>query len=258
MEWLSSGKAFITDVRQYDVIEHRHSHLHHQIILPLSGALELDIGGLSGKAYALQGAVVPGDFQHTFRGVGNNRFVVLDLVPDQNADQWPDEFCRLLETPKFFPLETACYHYTQIVSAVSSSGALDAQLSALLANLLIELFSRRRTANMTSPVRLARRLGPTLAYIHSHFDQQLPVNRLAALSYLSIGQFHALFRNYTGCTPGQYVTELRMQRASSLLQETSWPINQIAAAVGYGSQAAFTNAFKRYFGLSPNRYRRKI
>ncbi len=39
----SPSDAFIADVRQYDAIEHCHSHAHHQIILPLSGALEIEI-----------------------------------------------------------------------------------------------------------------------------------------------------------------------------------------------------------------------
>lgn len=250
----SPSDAFIADVRQYDAIEHCHSHAHHQIILPLSGALEIEIEGRSGEARALQGAIVPGDFRHTFRGVGDNRFVVVDLPPRLNTGHWSDDLRRLLETPGFFALDAGLYHYARLVGAVSARDALDPTLSSRFAGLLAELLARRHPTNAAKSIRLARRLGPAMEYIGSHLDQRISVSKLAALSYLSIGRFHAAFRDYTGRTPGQYVFELRMQRASAMLQETAWPLNRVAAAVGYSSQAAFTHAFKRHFGLSPSLY----
>lgn len=249
--------AFIADVRQYDAIEHCHSHAHHQIILPLSGILELQIEGRSGKVCALQGAIVPGDFRHAFRGVGDNRFVVVDLPAQLSAGHWSDDFRRLLETPNFFALDPGLYHYARLVGAESCRDARDSKLSTRFAGLLSELLARRHPTDTAKPIRLARRLGPALEYIGSHLDQRISVGKLAALSYLSIGRFHAAFRDYTGRTPGQYVTELRMQRASALLQETAWSVARVAAAVGYSSQAAFTHAFKRHFGLSPSRYHRQ-
>lgn len=249
--------AFLADIRHYDAIERCHSHAHHQIILPLSGALELEIGGVSGEARALQGAIVPGEFRHTFRGIGGNRFVVVDMPPRLDTGDWSDDLRRLLETPSFFALDARLYHYARLVGAVSYRDVRDPELSSRLAGLLAELLARCYPANAARPIRLARRLGPAMEYIDSHLDQHISVSQLAALSYLSIGRFHAAFRDYTGRTPGEYVSELRMQRASVLLQETAWPINRIAAAVGYSSQAAFTHAFKRHFGLSPRRYYRR-
>lgn len=252
----SPSSAFVTNVRRYDPIERCHSHAHHQIILPLSGALELEIEGRSGKACALQGAIVPGDFRHTFRGVGDNRFVVVDLPSRLHTGDWSDDLRRLLETPNFFALDPGLYHYARLVGAELSRDARDPKLSIGLAGLLAELLACR-PRDAAKPLRLARRLGPALEYIGSHLDRRISVSKLAALSYLSVGRFHVAFRDCMDRTPGQYVTELRMQRASALFRETAWSVSRVAAAVGYTSQAAFTHAFKRHFGFSPSRYHRR-
>lgn len=248
-------ETFVTEIRQYEEIDHCHSHPHHQIILPLSGALELQINGLYGRACAMQGAVVPGNFQHTFRGVGDNRFVVVDLPAQLSTDYWSDDLCRFLETPNFFGLDPGLYHYTRLAGIESCRNVRNPNLSIVLAELLAELLAHRYSA--AKSIRLTRRLAPALEYIASHLDQRISVGRLAALSYLSIGRFHATFREYTGRTPSQYVTELRMQRALVLLQETGWAVARVSAALGYSSQSAFTHTFKRYFGASPSRYHRQ-
>lgn len=249
------NNAFVTEVRRYEETDHCHSHAHHQIILPLCGSLELQVGGRSGKACALQGAIVPGNSRHTFRGVGNNQFVVVDLPIPLNADYWSDDLRRFLETPNFFGLDPGLYHYTQLVGAESCRHLPDSKFSIMLAELLAELLAQRHST--AKSLRPTRRLGPALEYIGSHVDQRISVSKLAALSYLSIGRFHSAFREYTGRTPGQYITELRMQRGLALLQETAWPVSRVAAAVGYSSQAAFTHAFHRHFGFPPSRYHRQ-
>lgn len=247
-------EASVTDLRHYDAAARCHSHAHHQIILPLRGALELQIEGQSGRVAALQGAIVPGDSRHTFRGIGDNRLVVVDVPPRLDALRWSEELRRLLDTPRFFALDPGLYHYTRFVGTELSREASNARMSSALAGLLVELLSRRHAAEANKPIRLARRLGPALEYIQSRFDQRMSVRKLAALSHLSVGRFHAAFQAYMDRTPAQYVAEIRMQRAVTLLKETALSVAQVAEAVGYSTQSAFTHAFKRHFGVAPSRY----
>lgn len=247
--------TFATNIRQYDGVERCHSHAHHQIILPINGILELEIEGKYGEVGGGQGAVVPSNFRHAFNGIGENRFVVVDLpalsttVGDQS-----DGLRRFLEIPNFFMLDQGLYHYTQLVFSEVSRGVDDPRLSTRFACLLAELLARREQSARRS-IRPVQRFEPVVKFINSHFDEDIPVRDLAALCHLSVGRFHAAFRSVTGRTPIQYLTEMRMHRASTLLIDTVWSIGRIAAAVGYSSQAAFTHAFKRHFGISPGCYR---
>ena len=54
-----------------------------------------------------------------------------------------------------------------------------------------------------------------------------------------------------------HVSEIRMAQAASLLTEGSRATGDVAAVVGYQSEAAFNRVFKRYFGKAPGAYRRQ-
>ncbi|MFC4090401.1 helix-turn-helix transcriptional regulator, partial [Micromonospora sp. GCM10011541] len=57
--------------------------------------------------------------------------------------------------------------------------------------------------------------------------------------------------------PLAYLTWWRLNSAAHLLTRDDAPLAAIARRVGYASEFAFANAFKRQFGLSPGRYRRQ-
>ena len=56
-------------------------------------------------------------------------------------------------------------------------------------------------------------------------------------------------------TPLDYVTEWRMQKAIQLLHKDDMKLIEVAQAVGYESDAAFSKAFKRVVGVAPREYR---
>jgi len=66
------------------------------------------------------------------------------------------------------------------------------------------------------------------------------------------------FRRYFGCTIGEYVRRLRVQRAQQLLANPRVSLSEIAALVGYSDQSHFSVAFKRLTGTSPGAYRRLL
>jgi AraC-like DNA-binding protein len=63
------------------------------------------------------------------------------------------------------------------------------------------------------------------------------------------------FTRYLSEPPMTYLTRWRLQLAARSLEKTSRGVSDIAADVGYESEAAFNGAFKREFGQPPGRYR---
>ena len=63
------------------------------------------------------------------------------------------------------------------------------------------------------------------------------------------------FRQRFGCSIGEYVRRLRIDRASQELLETSAPIAEIALAAGFFDQSHFSKAFRQHTGTSPARFR---
>jgi AraC family transcriptional regulator len=66
------------------------------------------------------------------------------------------------------------------------------------------------------------------------------------------------FRRTFGCTVGEYVRRLRIERAALQLAETELSLAEIALAAGFSDQSHFSNMFRRHTGLSPFRFRRVV
>jgi transcriptional regulator GlxA family with amidase domain len=66
------------------------------------------------------------------------------------------------------------------------------------------------------------------------------------------------FRHYLNEPPMAYLTRWRLQLGAQMLGETNYSVAQVAAEVGYESEAAFNRAFKREFAAPPARYRSKL
>ncbi|MFE2558653.1 AraC family transcriptional regulator [Streptomyces sp. NPDC059352] len=101
---------------------------------------------------------------------------------------------------------------------------------------------------------------PVTAALHAiHGDPGAPwtVAKLAAEAGLSRAPFARRFAMLIGQPPLSYLTWWRMTTAAGLLRTSDAPLRSIATQVGYTSEFAFANAFKRTHGTPPGAYRRK-
>lgn len=99
-------------------------------------------------------------------------------------------------------------------------------------------------------------VGRALALVHGRPDHDWTAERLAAEVNLSRSAFAARFTDLVGVPPMSYLTTWRMQLAAQALRETRLSVAQIAASVGYESEATFTRAFGREMGATPGWFRR--
>lgn len=100
-------------------------------------------------------------------------------------------------------------------------------------------------------------IGAALQLVHGFPERDWTVAALAVAVHMSRSAFAAQFTSLVGEPPLRYLRRWRMQRAIDLLRHTDTPISGIAAAVGYGSEAAFSQVFKREVGCAPLIFRRR-
>lgn len=113
---------------------------------------------------------------------------------------------------------------------------------------------------MTGPPRalgdLPERLGEALDYLESRLGRRASLDEAARRAGFSRWHFMRLFQAVIGLPVAEYVRRRRLSRAAEALAEGR-PVLEAAMDWGYESQAAFTRAFSRAFGVTPGAYARR-
>jgi AraC-like DNA-binding protein len=86
-------------------------------------------------------------------------------------------------------------------------------------------------------------------------DQNFPIDQVADELQVSYSWFRKAFKTYTGMSPGQYLLQLKMERAKIFLTDPSKSIKGISYELNFKSRFYFSKLFKRKTGLSPENYR---
>lgn len=102
-----------------------------------------------------------------------------------------------------------------------------------------------------------RALSTALACMHRRPEHNWTVTELARQACLSRSAFADRFTQTLGEPPLTYLTRHRMRLAARQLAGTGTPISRVADQVGYASEAAFSQAFKREYGRSPSSWRQE-
>ena len=152
------------------------------------------------------------------------------------------------------------------VSQMSGASGLDDGAGVVLAKLSEVLFMEtlRRYINALPPGQTgwlagARDpfIGQALALLHKEPAHPWTVEDLARRVGLSRTRFADRFRHFLGEPPMAYLARWRVKLGAELLRSTEDSVAEVAAAVGYGSEAAFNRAFKRELDCPPAQWRRK-
>jgi AraC-like DNA-binding protein len=101
-------------------------------------------------------------------------------------------------------------------------------------------------------------IGKALSVMHRNSAQDWTMEQLAKQVGLSRSVLAERFTAMIGVPPMHYLAKWRMQIALGLLRGGRSNIATIATEVGYGSEAAFSRAFKKMVGMSPSAWRRRL
>lgn len=94
-----------------------------------------------------------------------------------------------------------------------------------------------------------------MEYITDHYNKKLKISELADYIGVNRSYLTSSFKRTIGCSPQEFLVNLRVEKAKSLLRKTDLSINAVANAVGYQDQLAFSKVFKQHCGVSPRAYK---
>lgn len=168
-------------------------------------------------------------------------------------------------------LERAREYSLKLDKSIHSHGGL-------LAGLMMKLYREFRHVDNASPlaieglalellaevsryqIKLTEKHAPrwlelAVEMLRERFAERLTITEVATTVGVHPVHLAREFRRFKGCTVGEYVRRLRIERACRQLHNSEERLAAIASAAGFSDQSHFCRTFKRVIGMTPNEYR---
>lgn len=176
------------------------------------------------------------------------------LLPNQVKDLYYKLFLTLEDARRQRKLTDSASSVHENISDTMEQCFSFCELHHVLDEKVEKFFQDARNASEENPTIFLIK-----DYISKNYmNETLSVKDISTHVFLSTSYVCTFFKNETGQTLNQYLTEYRMERAKQLLGDSRYKITEISSRVGYSDGNYFGKSFKKYSGLSPSEYREKI
>lgn len=232
----------------------RHVHERPLMVLVVAGAMQEQVGARSMDLRPGTALFHPAGEAHAHRfGDRGSRCLVL-----QFGRSWLE---RLGVEPGLIPDRPA----TRIDPAVTGTGRLlhrefrrgEAAHGAAVDGLALTLLASLARRDAPRPERRPDFVDRVVAKLQDEVASHADLHSLAEIAGVSPEHLARTFREAEGCTVGEYVRRLRVERARRALEEGDLPLSRLALDLGFYDQSHFTRTFKAHVGCPPGEYRRR-
>ncbi len=177
----------------------------------------------------------------SIRSMRINHYSIQSVIPFyQDAEIY--EICKLI----LYEAARAEEGYLEVLKGL---------LYALLQKHSRFISARSNPKNDENYDTLLHELRPTLNYINQNYTKQITINDLLAVSNFSKPTLQRKLTAYTGYSPMQYIHNLRLSRAASMIADGHAKILEVSYDVGYPSVSSFNRQFKMKYGCSPSEWK---
>lgn len=225
------------------------------LIYMIQGELTADIGGSKYVIRKDELICIPPETVYSYycSSADNVRYFWIHFTGSDALSVLSESGISHLTVYKAAPASENTELYEELFSEFRSRHAAFTYRTALiLRNILMRLATQ---ANEQGEQRGT--LDTSIRFIHTHLNHDLSVKKLADMEFLSEGYYRSLFKQVTGVSPSEYITEQRIGRACQLLTETTMSIDRVSEGVGIHDRLYFQRFFKKHTGITPAQFREK-
>lgn len=234
-----------------------------QIIYIASGKAHFHFGNPENETIVPAGNIVlfrPKEFQkYEYYGIDKTEvywihFTGNDVKNILRKYGFPDE-------KRIFPVGTSLEYervFKRIIMELQRcQDDYEEMLTLLLRHLLI-IFHRELTReHILKNEYLDSEMDIAASFFNENYNRDINIEEYAVSRGMSVSWFIRNFKKYTGTTPMQFITSIRITNAQMLLETTNYAINEIARIVGYDNPLYFSRLFRKQKGCPPSHYRKR-
>jgi AraC family transcriptional regulator len=240
----------------------------HNIFIPLAGSYEASMTTVGGhiarsKRTVGQASIVPVGQQYSAYWKEELEDIAIHLDPDFVARQAGE----LVQTDRI-DLIAACEVSDPLVHHIGRSLAAEVDMGAPAGSIYAESLVNTLVAHLLRHYSSAgerfqhylgglpkRKLRRVTEFIEENLERDLTLAEIAGIAELSPFHFTRSFKQATGSTPIQFLTQRRIDLAKRLLVESELPIVEIGLRAGFKNQSHFTTLFRKITAMTPKAYR---
>lgn len=182
--------------------------------------------------------------------VGMISDIILHMDQYQDRKKAPNQ-SRIISTA---PLTEQLQHnFSRLVALTTNPMDRDVLCESIKREIFYEVLKGSQGGVLLNCVRNyngVNRLTAVVHFLEENFDQSLDIETITKVAQMSPSTLHEQFKAYTSLSPMQFVKNLRLHKARSLLLSGS-QASHTSYLVGYSSPSQFSREFKRLFGCSP-------
>jgi AraC-like DNA-binding protein len=145
--------------------------------------------------------------------------------------------------------------------STENNAAKDVLVDFTLKELLIRLMqtqARKLILDNYHKNTSTNRFAFVVEYIKSHIHEDITIDKLSNLCYMSKPNFFRCFKREFGISPVDFVIQERIKAAKKLLKDINVTISQACYSVGINNLSYFFKLFKRIEGITPNEFRKSL
>jgi AraC-like DNA-binding protein len=239
----------IVEIRRHSRETERHWHAYHQILLPYSGRMEVEVEQYGGLVAGNRGAFVAAGRDHSCSARSTDTFIVLNVPVDGTHPNLDNA-----AIPAFFSIGPGIQGLLDYMIALDTREQLPSSLLEAWSSLVLD----RLVGGTFAPDRVEIGLRQVMAFMKRRYADPIRVTDIAKAAGMSPTRLYAAFQQRRSITPHAQLTALRLDAAERLLADPRLSITEIALRTGHADQSALTRAMRRERGCTPADVRRRL
>lgn len=178
------------------------------------------------------------------------------------AVQKGEQFIWFSHSERAYDAQVACLIFRMYEVYQEKADGYEFEILSMFYELLHILIKKYRKQEVQDELiksnQQLNRLGVITTYLKEHYTEDISLEKLAGIFGYSPSYLSKMFARYAGINYKDYLQNVRLEHAITELEETDHQIGEIALAHGFANSKAFTNLFRKRYGMLTSEYRKQL